>query len=132
MTAQSQITPVRLDAKRPAGDRMQELGATIAKAVRADLAELEKRFEARLDAMARRCNQLQAELTMVKDTHPSWRGVWKQGATYPVGSFATHNGGLWVATSAAPAGDRPGQSPAWRLCVKRGKGDLDKGDAANE
>lgn len=60
---------------------------------------------------------LTAEVAEVKAF--GYRGVFKQGETYPAGGFVTHDGSLWHANAATAA--RPGSGPDWTLAVKRGR-----------
>jgi hypothetical protein len=117
MTAQSQIKPVQL---RPAkGDQMQELGAAIAKAVRTDLQEFEKRMQAEFD---RRLAKLTEELQAMKSAMPEYKGVWDVQTRYSAGSMVTQAGSVWFARCAVPAGVKPGEDHnAWTLAVKRGR-----------
>lgn len=48
------------------------------------------------------------------------RGVYKAGQDYERGDGVTADGSYWIAQKAKPSG-RPGQSPDWRLSVKRGR-----------
>lgn len=49
---------------------------------------------------------------------PAYKGVWKAGQTYPVGSFVTHGGSMWHADKATSF--KPGEGGGWTLAVKRG------------
>ena len=51
---------------------------------------------------------------------PDYRGVWKYGA-YQKGWSCTKDGNLFIALEPTGAGDQPGQSPKWRLAVRRGQ-----------
>lgn len=48
------------------------------------------------------------------------RGVWKADRTYERGDAVTGDGSYWIAQKDAPSG-KPGQSPDWRLAVKKGR-----------
>jgi len=48
------------------------------------------------------------------------RGVYKGDRTYERGDAVTADGSYWIAQKDAPAG-KPGQSPDWRLAVKKGR-----------
>lgn len=48
------------------------------------------------------------------------RGVFKAGHEYCRGDGVTADGSYWIAQKDSPSG-RPGQSPDWRLSVKRGR-----------
>lgn len=48
------------------------------------------------------------------------RGVYKADRTYERGDAVTCDGSYWIAQKSSPAG-KPGQSPDWRLSVKRGR-----------
>lgn len=48
------------------------------------------------------------------------RGVYKVGHEYARGDAVTFDGSYWIAQKDSPAG-RPGQSPDWRLAVKKGR-----------
>lgn len=48
------------------------------------------------------------------------RGVYKAGHEYDRGDGVTADGSYWIAQTDKPSG-RPGQSPDWRLAVKRGR-----------
>lgn len=48
------------------------------------------------------------------------RGVWKSDRTYERGDAVTADGSYWIAQKDAPSG-KPGQSPDWRLAVKKGR-----------
>jgi hypothetical protein len=45
-------------------------------------------------------------------------GVWKFGRAYPKGASVTKDGSQWIAQ--VETTDRPGESKAWRLAVRRG------------
>jgi integrin beta 3 len=47
-----------------------------------------------------------------------WRGIYQAGKTYQRGDTATWSGAMWHANTATAA--KPGESPDWTLCVKRG------------
>lgn len=57
------------------------------------------------------------------------RGVFKEGEPYQAGNAVTFGGQLYLAQKDAPAG-KPGESPDWRLAVKKGRDgrDGEKGD----
>lgn len=48
------------------------------------------------------------------------RGVWKVDREYERGDAVTADGSYWIAQKDAPIG-KPGQSPDWRLAVKKGR-----------
>jgi len=48
------------------------------------------------------------------------RGVYKSDRTYERGDAVTADGSYWIAQKDAPQG-KPGQSPDWRLAVKKGR-----------
>jgi hypothetical protein len=50
----------------------------------------------------------------------NYRGVYRDGETYPAGSLATHAGSMWYANSRTT--ERPGNGPStgWTLAVKSG------------
>jgi hypothetical protein len=48
------------------------------------------------------------------------RGVYKADRTYDRGDAVTCDGSYWIAQKDAPSG-KPGQSPDWRLAVKKGR-----------
>jgi hypothetical protein len=48
------------------------------------------------------------------------RGVYKADRTYERGDAVTADGSYWIAQKDAPTG-KPGQSPDWRLAVKKGR-----------
>lgn len=48
------------------------------------------------------------------------RGVYKSDRTYERGDAVTADGSYWIAQKDAPSG-KPGQSPDWRLAVKKGR-----------
>jgi hypothetical protein len=50
---------------------------------------------------------------------PAYKGVWKQGVTYPAGSFITHGGSMWHADKETDF--RPGEGGGWTLAVRKGK-----------
>ena len=45
-----------------------------------------------------------------------YKGVYREGDTYPKGAFCTHQGALWFAWSDTDA--RPGTDDSWQLAVK--------------
>ena len=47
------------------------------------------------------------------------RGVWKEGA-YEQGDGVTWDGSFWIAQRSTAPGEKPKESDAWRLSVKRG------------
>jgi hypothetical protein len=70
-------------------------------------------------------NDLRAELlkriTKLEGAHAcEWKGVWMPGMELAPGSLITDRGSLWVAV-ADSNGTRPGDSPAFKLIVKRGR-----------
>ena len=48
------------------------------------------------------------------------RGVYKSGQDYTRGDAVTFDGSYWIAQKDTPTG-KPGQSPDWRLAVKKGR-----------
>ena len=50
---------------------------------------------------------------------PQYRGVFREGEEYPVGTMITHGGSLWYANATTKA--MPGRCGDWTLCVKRGR-----------
>ncbi|MEO5894775.1 MAG: hypothetical protein ABIS06_03645 [Vicinamibacterales bacterium] len=50
---------------------------------------------------------------------PAYKGIHVPGQSYPACSMATRGGGLWLAVVGTSA--MPGESPDWRLIVKRGE-----------
>jgi hypothetical protein len=48
------------------------------------------------------------------------RGVWEPKA-YEIGDCVTYDGCMWIAKAISTEADKPGQSSAWRLSVKRGR-----------
>lgn len=48
------------------------------------------------------------------------RGVWEPKA-YETGDCVTWDGSMWIAKTASTEADKPGESSAWRLAVKRGR-----------
>lgn len=49
-----------------------------------------------------------------------YHDVW-EAKGYAIGDCVTWDGGLWIARSEASLSDKPGESSAWRLAVKRGR-----------
>lgn len=49
-----------------------------------------------------------------------YKGVWQHDATYPIGTFITHNGSVWYADIASKA-VKPGDGNVWSLAVKHGR-----------
>lgn len=49
------------------------------------------------------------------------RGVYNIGAGYENGDGVTYGGDYWIAVRSAEAGDKPGESDAWRLAVRKGR-----------
>jgi hypothetical protein len=47
------------------------------------------------------------------------RGVWKQDRSYERGDGVTFGGHYWIAQK--DTADKPGESDAWRLAVRRGR-----------
>jgi hypothetical protein len=45
-------------------------------------------------------------------------GVWAADKAYGAGDLVSDRGAAWIAQRAAPAGERPGTSDAWRLPAK--------------
>ena len=45
-----------------------------------------------------------------------YKGIYREGETYPKGAFCTHQGGLWFAWADTDA--RPGTDDSWQLAVK--------------
>jgi hypothetical protein len=91
--------------------------ATIMRSVAEVLGPLVKRI-AELET---RCKSLEAK--------PSLRycGVWKADVRYGEGAAVTQDGSLWIARAIAPPGEKPGDSDAWQLAVKRGRDGRDGG-----
>lgn len=66
-----------------------------------------------------------------------YRDVWEAAEKYAEGDCVTYGGSLWVAKREAEPNERPDQSDAWRLAVKRGRDgrpgkDGEKGDKGPE
>lgn len=62
-----------------------------------------------------------------------WRDVWEASEPYQKGDGVTYGGSIWIATRAADPNERPDQSDAWKLAVKKGRDgkpgkDGEKGD----
>ena len=55
-------------------------------------------------------------------------GTWEAGKAYGTGMVVTDHGSAWVCK--APTCQRPGESDAWRLLVKRGRDGKDATEAA--
>jgi len=57
------------------------------------------------------------------------RGVFKPDTQYRTGNGVTYGGNWWMAQKDAPAG-KPGETPDWRMCVRKGRDgkDGEKGD----
>jgi hypothetical protein len=76
------------------------------------LAELHKDYGGQIAALEARIKMLEAKPQL------RYCGVWHIGGNYALGSFVTHDGGLWIATCDTQA-QPPG--PHWQLCVKSGQ-----------
>ena len=50
-----------------------------------------------------------------------YSGVWKGDTSYPEGAAVTQDGSCWVAKAVTLPGQKPGDSDAWTLAVKRGR-----------
>lgn len=50
----------------------------------------------------------------------TYAGVHDADRSYPKNALTTHGGSLWLALAPAPAGERPGKAPCWRLISKAG------------
>lgn len=77
-----------------------------------------------------RTNHMQLSFPVVLD-----RGVFSEagygGAPYARGDAVTFDASLWIAQKDAPAG-KPGQSPDWRLAVKKGRPGKDGRDGIDK
>ena len=49
------------------------------------------------------------------------RGVYNIGGTYEKGDGVTYGGDYWIAVREVAAGEKPGESDAWRLAVRKGR-----------
>ena len=49
------------------------------------------------------------------------RGVYNIGNAYEKGDGVTYGGDYWIAVRSAAAGEKPGESDAWRLAVRKGR-----------
>lgn len=49
-----------------------------------------------------------------------YQGIFEEAKVYNPMDVTTHAGSMWVAVAGAEAGEVPGKSAAWTLCVKRG------------
>lgn len=76
--------------------------------------ELDQR-DVRIAALERRIADLEARPRMV------YRGTWAPDAVYGIGEYATDHGSVWHCNAAAGTRERPGNSAAWTLAVKRGR-----------
>ena len=65
-----------------------------------------------LETLIERVKSLEARPEM------SYRGVWHLNEDYRLGDFVTHNGSIFHCWT--PTKDRPGESNAWQLAVKKG------------
>jgi hypothetical protein len=91
---------------------VERLGESISTAVRSALA-------GRVGALDQRVVLLEQRLAEVEAGQAVYRGVWRDGATFPPGAMVTVGGSLWCAEAATST--RPGTAgSAWRLCVKAG------------
>jgi hypothetical protein len=63
---------------------------------------------------------LQARVAELESGVLKYSGVYQQSASYPRGTVVSFDGSAWHACRAVTA-ERPGQSDAWQLMVKRGK-----------
>lgn len=71
--------------------------------------------------LSERCKELEKRVAdLDARPAPTYRGVWKETDTYPLGSIVTDRGSAWYA-HAKLQGIRPGDGAGWQLMVKAGK-----------
>ena len=67
----------------------------------------------------RRVAELEARVRELEGAVMQFKGIWREGVGYGVGSVVIKGGSLWFATTSTA--DTPGEgATAWRLVVKRG------------
>lgn len=72
-------------------------------------------MNARMAAFEARINLLESQTKNFV-----YLGVWESGRTYLRHNVTTRDGGMWI-VRAEQTLQRPGDSPDWVLCVKRGR-----------
>jgi hypothetical protein len=81
----------------------------------------------KIAALEKRCAEL--ESAQRAESQLKFVGIWAQGAEYHRGNFATWGGSLFHCNVNGTR-DKPGTSPDWTLCVKKGADGRDGKDAS--
>jgi hypothetical protein len=76
--------------------------------------DLEKSLRAEIEKLQHRVEQLEARPSV------KYAGTWKEKNFFGEGVLVTDNGSMWHAKRPS-IGERPGQTDAWTLAVKRGR-----------
>ncbi|MCR9104735.1 MAG: carbohydrate-binding family V/XII protein [Gammaproteobacteria bacterium] len=92
--------------------QLKQLIGGMGEVVRDVNSDLESRLDAKLAALEER-------MTTGINLADCYQGAHHLGKGYRRGNLVTHQGSLWLCM--ADSDERPGQSSAWRLIVKRGK-----------
>jgi hypothetical protein len=78
------------------------------------------RTEATLEAVQARLSALEEKAAGGVNLADAYKGVWLP-QSFGRGTLVTHDSGLWLAMRDAAPADTPGETPNWKLVVRRPK-----------
>jgi hypothetical protein len=71
------------------------------------------------EAIAAAIKPLADRIAALEASPTKFVGIWTQGTEYQARSITSHDGSMWHCNENTKT--KPGTSPAWTLCVKRGR-----------